>query len=291
MAVDGAGNIFFGGGFNGTVDFDPGPGVKLLTGVFGSNTGGGSNGVIGKIDTNGKIAWVDQNKVFVTSCSDILNDSNGNVDAGFSSYPWALSVTDTVTGHGSHQTTTRTIVGGYLDQFDNNGNLKWYANPPQSSVGAMLLDPAGNIYMKPTQGELAKYNSAGNLVWTVPDYGYSIYSVAIDAFGDIWTNGTIGNASQVDVSPTSTPVYLPWTGTWPMVLVKWTQPGGFAAASTQQSAGTLTSSSSLMVGKSTPTTASTVTQPVILVGDVSPVTATLPDTYDSTKQHLPLLTI
>jgi hypothetical protein len=261
MAVDGAGNIYFGGGFGGTVDFDPGPGVKNLTAVFGSG-----DGVIVKIGANGSLAWVAHNTVFTNNCTDVLVDSSGNVDAGWT-YPWALSVTDTVTGHGSHQTTTRTIVGGYLTQFDNNGNLKWYSSP--SGIHGMLLDPAGNIYMGKgsPNAELVKYSSAGNLVWSVPDYGYPIYSITIDALGDIWTNGGSSTSSSVDVSPTSTPVYLPWTSTWPLTLVKWTQPGGFAAASTQQSAGTLTSTSSPTLGTAAPLTASTVTQPVIYVGD------------------------
>jgi hypothetical protein len=225
MTVDGTGNVYFGGRIRGTVDVDPGPGIKTLTSVFQSDA------VIGKIDTNGNLVWVVHNTLTDNGCSDIVVDSNGNLDASFS-YPYALSVTVTVTGKGSHKTTTTTVVGGNLVQFDNNGNLNWYQTNT-NNVTAILLDPAGNFYlgMGPNQAsELSKYNSAGNLIWSVPNYGYGIQNMVIDPAGDIWTCGA-GNG-QVDVSPTSSPVYLTWPNnqTWALMLVKWTQPGGLAAA-------------------------------------------------------------
>jgi hypothetical protein len=233
MAVDATGNIYFSGLLcdqGATADLDTGPGVKNLTAVTQGDV------VIGKINTQGNLAWVVHNSLTPNQQpEDVVVDANGNVDVGFN-YPFPYAVSVTVTGHGRNQNTT--VVGGNLVQFDNNGNLKWYAMNT-GATGNMMLDPAGNIYMVPggyagtvPAYELNKYSSTGNLVWSVPNYNYPINSISIDNLGDIWTNGGLGNPSSAsyDVSPTSTPVYLPWTSTYPMMLVKWTQPGGFATA-------------------------------------------------------------
>ena len=51
IAVDEDGNIFAGGTFEGTVDFDPGPGVHNLT------SGGILDGYILKLDSTGNFLW------------------------------------------------------------------------------------------------------------------------------------------------------------------------------------------------------------------------------------------
>jgi len=52
IAVDGSGNVYVSGNFNGTVDFDPGPGVDSLEPVGISN-----NAFLAKYDRNGDYIW------------------------------------------------------------------------------------------------------------------------------------------------------------------------------------------------------------------------------------------
>ena len=54
MAVDSKGNIIFTGSFNGTVDFDPGPGEMLLT------SSGSEDAFILKLDPLGNLIWINQ---------------------------------------------------------------------------------------------------------------------------------------------------------------------------------------------------------------------------------------
>src|SRR4051812_6579458 len=54
IAVDAAGNVFATGGFYGTVDFDPGPGVFNLT------SAGATDIFISKSDSAGNLIWAKQ---------------------------------------------------------------------------------------------------------------------------------------------------------------------------------------------------------------------------------------
>src|SRR5207249_4817669 len=51
VTVDGQGNVYVGGSFRNTVDFDPGPGIANLT------SDGSDDGFLWKLDTNGNYIW------------------------------------------------------------------------------------------------------------------------------------------------------------------------------------------------------------------------------------------
>jgi hypothetical protein len=116
-------------------------------------------------------------------------------------------------------------------------------------------------------------------------------NLAIDAAGNIWWANSFGNSTgQINVSPTSTPVYLPAyeggadSSFGAFGLVEWTQPGGFAAtAQTADTTQPLTTSLAV-----TPSTNPSVpSQPVVVLGDTSPNVA-LPVTPEPDPSPLEL---
>jgi hypothetical protein len=250
LDVDAGGSLYVIGSFTGTVDLDPGTTVRNVKPT------GWSDLYVEKIDTNGHLVWVRTYGAKFTNTygGSIAVDVNGNVDATASGNSGGAY--NTATGWGFHMGSGKTLVSGTFAQFDNNGNMKWLS----SQVGGTILDPAGNMY----GGGLTKWSPSGALIWSAPNGGAD----AINAAGDIYFGRAGGYPSgQVNVSPTATPIYLAASSTWDSFeLVKWTQPGGFAAA---QGAGTTQAfSSSLAV---TPSTSPSVpSHAPLFVGDTPP---------------------
>ncbi|MGZ4035793.1 MAG: T9SS type A sorting domain-containing protein, partial [Bacteroidia bacterium] len=75
ILVDAAYNVYTIGRFNGTVDFDPGPGVVNLT-------NGGDDAFISKLDASGNLVWVKKIDIAVSSAiyvSSLIADATGNL--------------------------------------------------------------------------------------------------------------------------------------------------------------------------------------------------------------------
>ena len=74
IAVDAAGNTYATGSFEGTVDFDPGPGITNLV-------SGTSNATfISKLDASGNLVWAKQFEVTgFSSAQAIVLDNDGNI--------------------------------------------------------------------------------------------------------------------------------------------------------------------------------------------------------------------
>lgn len=249
LAVDSAGNLYWTGGLMGSVNADPNPNgpADIIT-----NSHGAGDFVMEKIDPNGNLVWLNHNPsaqmgaVWIYGTG-IAVDASGNVDV---SVAGGYEISATKTGK------TTTVVSAYLLQFDTNDKLKWYqtsiANGSTGGADAPIrnfdIDAAGNIYAATATASgspppaLDKYSASGSLLWSITDgttgtrYILTAYDVSIDASGNIWWTGFApsgGTYSQVNVSPTSTPYNLPVDpapGPDNLLLVEWTQPGGFAAA-------------------------------------------------------------
>jgi hypothetical protein len=224
--VDAAGNLYVNGTFGSTTDLDPGTTVKNVSPV------GYVDGFVEKINTNGSLAWVHTygSKWGRVQQATIGVDSNGNVDA--SAYPYQDTTLFTIG-------TGKKAVSGSFAQYDTNGNIKWVSN--NITRGPFGLDAAGNIYTN-----TSKFSPTGVLIWSAPNGAWSAPSGnSIDSAGDIYfADGGNVAGGQINVSPTSTPILIaastPSEGD-SIEIVKWTQPGGYAAASTQQSASALAS--------------------------------------------------
>lgn len=102
--VDAAGNVYSTGNFNGTADFDPGPGIYNMTAI------GSSNAFISKLDNSGNFAWARQFEGTGASLNYSISISNtasiyttgffvGTVD--FDPGPGVYVLTNGVAGYGN----------------------------------------------------------------------------------------------------------------------------------------------------------------------------------------------
>ncbi len=165
MTVDAAGNIFMTGYFNGTSDFDPGPGI------FNISSGAGDAFIL-KLNTNGAFVWVKQFNGSAFNAtgegSSIALDNAGNI-----------------------------YVIGYTAIFklDPAGNFLW-SQGTDGNLEGIAVDNAGNVYVTGHGGVEAfveKLDQAGNPIWSQVLGGTgeaSGFSLALDAAGNVYMTGT-----------------------------------------------------------------------------------------------------
>jgi hypothetical protein len=217
------GNVFVTGIYRMDVDFDPGPGVSLLTGVSSYRM------FALKLDAAGQFIWAkrtgDIGFPFGIVCDaqqhvltyGVFKDSS-NFDPGASN--------TTLTAPGKY--------ASFIVRLDSMGNFNWVKKIGDdralaSGIAGVQTDKAGNIYATggftdsadfdpgpaifrlkcffPGGGDnmfLVKLDAAGNLVWALqPEGGHSwAGGLAIDAGFNIYTGGYIGAASvDFDMGP------------------------------------------------------------------------------------------
>jgi hypothetical protein len=210
VAVDETGNAYVTGSFEGTIDFDPGPGVAERT----ATSANGVEVFVCKLDAGGNFAWVDTwqashaNGIAVGGGAvAVTGDFGGTVD--FDPGP---GVSDLTSAAGS--------VNVFVSKLDEAGNFVWArgmggATGPAPETGrAVALDAAGNVLttgyftspadFDPGPGQflldtgvngnqavfVSKLDPAGNFVWarqlTADADGAG---VAVDAAGSVYVTG------------------------------------------------------------------------------------------------------
>jgi gliding motility-associated-like protein len=220
IEVDGANDVYIGGSFSSTVDFDPGASVFNLT------SAGSSDIFALKLTSAGNFAWA---KRIGGTQSDLIRslaiDATGNLCA---TGVFALTVDfDPDTGTANLTATGTSDI--FILKLDNTGNYVWARRIGSASgegVGGVATDAASNVLITgsyngtldfdPGAGVanlsavasldafVLKLNSAGNYVWAKSvggsgsDYGFSITT---DASGDVYYTGEY--ESTVDFDPGS----------------------------------------------------------------------------------------
>ncbi|TND08258.1 MAG: hypothetical protein FD123_2400, partial [Bacteroidetes bacterium] len=179
LAVDGAGNIYVAGFLEGTVDFDPGPGVANLTGA--------SLAYVAKYDASGNYLSVfsigDASGAAATS---ICLDNTGNI---FITGSFSGTI-DFDPGPGVQNLTSAGGGDIFAAKYDNAGNYIWaigVGNTGSQSGQDITVDPAGSVYVVGSftntidfdpgpgnqsrtslgsgDGYVAKYSSTGAFAW------------------------------------------------------------------------------------------------------------------------------
>lgn len=218
LALDGQGNIYVGGYFQQTVDFDPGTGTT-------SFTASGNDAYISKFDVSGNFKWA---KAFGGTGSDLVfaiaaNASNVYVTGSFG------TTVDLDPGTG---VTSVTVTGGstdiFVSKFDASGNFTWgrqLGGTNEEQGLAIAVDGSGNVYTTgtfqatvdfdpgtgaanltatgTTYGDVyvSKLNASGNYVWAKSWGGVDTdrgNGIKVDASGNVYVTGNFQNATDFD---------------------------------------------------------------------------------------------
>ena len=217
VAVDGAGNVYTTGFFNGTVDFDPN------TGVFNLTSTGNQDIFISKLNATGNLVWAKAMGGIGSDFGYGINvDATGNVyttgyfngTADFDPNAAVLNLTSS---------------GGrdiFVSKLDAAGNLIWakgVGGGNNDAGNSIAVDATGNVYttgyfaettdFDPNAGFsnlsaagdtdifVCKLDATGNLVWAkvmgdiTADFGSSI---DVDATGNVYTTGYFNGTADFD---------------------------------------------------------------------------------------------
>ncbi|HEY1202016.1 MAG TPA: MBG domain-containing protein [Niastella sp.] len=220
IAVDASGNVYTTGSLNGTVDFDPGPGIFNLT------TAGGADNFVYKLDAMGNFVWA-------KSIGSAGNDTGESlaVDASGNVYTtgYFQGTVDFDPGTGTQNLSSVDDRDIFISKLDASGNFVWakhiggagydigYSIKLDASAniyttgfyqGTVDFDPGINSYNLVSSGLtdifISKLDAAGNFAWAKSmggansDHGYSI---AVDALGNVYTTGIFEGTADFDPGP------------------------------------------------------------------------------------------
>ena len=207
LDVDASGNVYTTGAFNGTVDFDNGPGVvNLIAQDF-------MDGYMSKLDANGDFVWAKQ----VSSCNGIDYAKAIILDAAGNIYTAGIfeNTCDFDPGPGNINVTAAGSSDIYISKFNTGGNLVWTKTMGGVSyeyLYSIALNAAGNIY---TTGY---FNGAADLdpgpgVYTVNSpLGYETFISVLNNNGDFVQayalNGNENNAGYAIASDACENIYV-----------------------------------------------------------------------------------
>jgi len=217
ITVDSSGNVYGTGGFGGTIDFDPGPGVANMTRAYGS-------GFVWKLDSDGNFVWAKATSQFGTGYG-IAVDGSGNV------YTVGCFV-GTVDFDPGPGTANLTEAGGndlFIWKLDSTGTFVWAKRSGGTELDcakSVVLDAAGNVYtaghfrgvsdFDPGQGTVnlnsggeadifvQKLDSSGNFVWAKTMGGIGNdrgFGIAVDTSSNVYTYGNFEDTVDFDAGP------------------------------------------------------------------------------------------
>ncbi len=228
IVLDAAGNIYTTGGFEGTADFDPGPGTFNLTAV------GGANVFVTKMDPSGNLLWAKQMGGASAYGLSIAVDPLGNVYTTGHFF----NTVDFDPGAGTTLYTSAGFYDVFVSKLDASGNFVWarqIGGTGQDYSNSICLDASGNVIITgsfsatvdfdPGAGTLnltsagsadifiCKLNASGSFVWA-NRMGGNFFdqskSNVVDPAGNIYTTGYF--SGTVDFDPGAGVFNLTGTG-------------------------------------------------------------------------------
>ena len=251
IVADSSGNVYITGGFEGTVDFDPGDGEMNLT-------SSGAAIYVSKLDGSGNLSWAKSvdvmGGIYPTK---IALDSSGNV-----------YITGTFSGTTNFDPSTgiSNLTAGdeygdiFVFKLNNNGDLIWAKSMTSmggewwedvgngiavdssgnvyttgSFSGTVDFDPGSGIYNLNSNGAdaifISKLDNDGNFIWAKSmasggeDFGVGI---AVDSAGNVYTAG--GFSYTVDFDPGTGTFNLTSAGDLDIFVSKLDSDGNFVWA-------------------------------------------------------------
>ncbi len=239
IAIDGSGNVYTTGYFEGTADFDPGAGVANLTSVDSTDI------FISKLDASGNFVWA--KSMGGTSGEQGMHlalDGSGNVyTTGFFD-----GTADFDPGAGVFNLTSAG-ADMFISKLDASGNFVWAKTMGGTSNDfgfAITTDASGNVYttgnffgtadFDPGAGVfnltsagssdifISKLDASGNFVWANAMGGAGVdrgNSIAIDGFGNLYTTGPFQGTADFD--PSAGVAFLTSAGFVDIFVAKYSQ--------------------------------------------------------------------
>ncbi len=220
LAITDAGDIVISGSFNGTADFDPGPGVEEHTSESTSDS------YLLKLNSAGNFMWVDVwGGPSFDSANDLALDSTGNI---YVSHQFR-ALSDFDPGPGVDEHTSGGSYDAALTKFGPDGSYIWgkswgAADADLSNV--ICLDKSGDVYVagwfegtvdfdpgvpvaEHTSNDaedifLSKFDSDGVFQWVATWGGVDsdkVYGLRSDNFDGIYICGYIYNTVDFDPGP------------------------------------------------------------------------------------------
>lgn len=233
IVPDAAGNVYVLGEFNGTVDFDPGPGI------FNMSSGGSFCMYILKLSPNGDFIWARQ--IVQLSPGFSIGGRMAIDPSGAIYYSCQLSgIVDADPGPGVYPLGSITAQAeAFVTKLDAAGNFQWAGLFTGNNAGiyGIKLDPSGNLLIAgffqgtvdfdPGPGintissngftdiYIAKLSSSGAFVWVkgmgASDSWDNGYSISVDNAGNVYCTGSFSQTVDFDPGPgtfnLTTPVY------------------------------------------------------------------------------------
>lgn len=262
IEADSAGNVYIGGTFAGTQDFNPQGGVFSLTGL------GGLDVYLLKLNSSGTFQWAlrwgngeQTNPGFSENLAGIGLDTSGNpVIAG----RFTSAIDADPTGNTSTLNPVSSGDNAFIISVDPSGAFRWAKAIGGSCFPRKLLsDASGNLYLagafssgttdfNPDGGTLnlahngaqdsfvAKLTEAGALVWAAgagssEDFEYAS-DLDVDASGNVYATGRFRADTDFDPSgSTFTLTHPTTTGTNDIYVWKLTSSGALGYARAMQS--------------------------------------------------------
>jgi hypothetical protein len=180
ITLDASGNVYVGGTFGGTTDFDPNAGVANLTSV--GSFGGNEDMFVLKLDLNGSYVWAIQfGGTGVKFLKGMAVDASGNV---FTAGMFSGTVDFNPSAAVGNLNGPTFGDDGFISKLDASGNFVWVKQLEGNirDVASLALDTSGNVY---TTGSFYSQYSQNIFSQTDFDPGAGIYNLSvIHRFGD-----------------------------------------------------------------------------------------------------------
>jgi uncharacterized membrane protein YqhA len=241
ITTDASGNIYTTGGFQLTVDFDPGSGTYNLISAANSN-----DIFIQKLDSAGNFIWA---KRMGGTGSDYVYSITSDASGYIYTSGYFQGTVDFDPGSGTYNLTSAGSYDIFIQKLDAAGNFIWakaMGGAGDDRGYSITTDALGNIYstglfsntavFDPGSGTynlisaggydifIQKLNSAGNFVWAKAMGGVGNdkgKSITTDASGNIYTTG--GFQLTVDFDPGSGTYNLTSAGAYDIFIQKLSQ--------------------------------------------------------------------